>query len=317
MYNNKVFKMQIKHKNYLLLFGLTFMISACHENSTLNNDSQNSIPEVVQDVKPSNFEDKKQISDIEDNESILSNKTVQLAQVNSQKFTANYLKENYPDNLYEIYDYDVNADSVKDKIFSTKNDERNTYQGNDLIVYLGQTDGVYKLSLKTTNFTDETGWFLTDIYPFSNQFGFILKTSYSPHGHSNRYFYFSNNNNNWKITKYISDGALNTGEEYYCIEDKNFNLKESTDLRDFSFDNITNNEEILEYCPLPPIEYIVKAGKAEILNEKFDSRSPPNYYVKGDTFEAFDQNEDWVKVSYKNGTKFGWIDKRNLKPISD
>ncbi|WP_356652511.1 GW dipeptide domain-containing protein [Psychrobacter sp. APC 3350] len=33
--------------------------------------------------------------------------------------------------------------------------------------------------------------------------------------------------------------------------------------------------------------------------------------------EAFDQNEDWVKVSYKNGTKFGWIDKRDLNPVAD
>lgn len=305
--------MQIKHKNYLLLFGLTFMISACHENSTLSKDSQDSIPEVVQDVKPSNFEDEKQISDIEDNESIPSNKTVQLAQVNSQKFTANYLKENYPDNLYEIYDYDVNADSVKDKIFSTKNDERNTYQGNDLIVYLGQTNGVYKLSLKTTNFTDETGWFLYNIYPRADHSGFILKNYFSTRGNSNQSYYFEKINNEWTIMKYVSDGTLITGENYYCIER---NRSASSKFEYGKSANLTE-KQFKEECPPLPTNYQVIAEKAEILDEGFESRSPPNYYIKGDTFEAFDQNEDWVKVSYKNGTKFGWIDKRNLKPISE
>ena len=68
---------------------------------------------------------------------------------------------------------------------------------------------------------------------------------------------------------------------------------------------------------LPPTTYQVIVDKAEILNESFESRSPPNYYIKGDSFDAFDQNEDWVQVSYKNGAKFGWIDKRDLKPASD
>ena len=65
---------------------------------------------------------------------------------------------------------------------------------------------------------------------------------------------------------------------------------------------------------MPAIKYVVKTEKAEILSEDFESRSPPNYYIKSDLIEAFDQNEDWVKVSYKNGTKFGWIDKRELVP---
>ena len=58
----------------------------------------------------------------------------------------------------------------------------------------------------------------------------------------------------------------------------------------------------------------VKKEKAEILDESFELRTKPNYYIKGDLIEAFDQNEDWVKVSYKNATKFGWIDKRDLSP---
>lgn len=72
----------------------------------------------------------------------------------------------------------------------------------------------------------------------------------------------------------------------------------------------------LKLCPLP-IEYVVKVDQAEILDENFESRLPSNYYIKGDAVEAFNQNEDWVKVSYRNSTKFGWIDKRDLTPFSD
>ena len=132
--------MSINHKKYLLLFGLTLMISACKENSTLINDTQTPILNAVHDIQPNSFEKNKKISYIKNNESVSFDKTEQLVQANNQKFTAKYLAGNYPNNLYETYDYDVNTDGIKDKIFSSKNDENNTYQGDDLIVYLRNPD---------------------------------------------------------------------------------------------------------------------------------------------------------------------------------
>ena len=303
--------MSINHKKYLLLFGLILMISACKENSTSVNDTQTLILNVVHDIQLNSFENEKQISNIKDNESASSNKTEQTIQVNNQKFTAKYLAENYPNNLYEIYDYDVNTDGIKDKIFSSKNDENNTYQGDDLIVYLRNPDKLYRLSLETTNYTDETGWFLTDIYPRENHSGFILKTHYSPRGNSNQFYYFDKIDNEWMLSKYVSEGTLITGEDYYCVENNNFNLSE------FEYGESANftEKQFQEKCSPLPLEYRVIVEKAEILTDNFESRSPPNYYIKGDTIEAFDQNEDWVKVAYKNGTKFGWVAKRNLKSI--
>lgn len=88
-----------------------------------------------------------------------------------------------------------------------------------------------------------------------------------------------------------------------------------TDIKNGSLlETQISEKDIPNKCPPPPISYVLKAEQAKILNEKFESRSTPNYYIKGDLIEAFDQNEDWVKVSYKNGTKFGWIDKRELVP---
>lgn len=51
--------MSINHKKYLLLFGLTLMISACKENSTLINDTQAPFLNVVHDIQPNSFENEK------------------------------------------------------------------------------------------------------------------------------------------------------------------------------------------------------------------------------------------------------------------
>lgn len=107
------------------------------------------------------------------------------------------------------------------------------------------------------------------------------------------------------------DGYTEQDHDYYCTDNTMTTVSEYTQSIGASF---SNDEELLQNCPLLPIKYVVKTEQAEILNEDFESRSPPNYYIKGDLVKAFDQNEDWVKVSYKNGTKFGWIDKRELVP---
>ena len=224
------------------------------------------------------------------------------------------IEAKYDENTHKIFTFDVNADGIDDKVISSINDENNnTYQGDDLIVYLKNTDGLYRLSLETTNFTDEVGWFLYDIYPSANHSGFILKIIYSPRGRSNQYFYFSQKNKDWRIEKYISEGTLITGEDYYCIENNNVALSEFEYAKSATY----SESQFQSLCPPPPTKYVVKTDQAEILDEKFESRSKPNYYIKGDLIEAFDQNEDWVKVSYKNGTKFGWIDKRDLSPVAD
>ncbi|MBF0658425.1 hypothetical protein IPZ60_06705 [Psychrobacter sp. NG25] len=224
------------------------------------------------------------------------------------------IEAKYDENTHKIFTFDVNADGIDDKVISSINDENNnTYQGDDLIVYLKNTDGLYRLSLETTNFTDEVGWFLYDIYPSANHSGFILKIIYSPRGRSNQYFYFSQKNKDWRIEKYISEGALITGEDYYCIENNNVALSEFEYAKSATY----SENQFQNLCPPPPTKYVIKTDQAEILDEKFESRSKPNYYIKGDLIEAFDQNEDWVKVSYKNGTKFGWIDKRDLSPVAD
>ena len=223
------------------------------------------------------------------------------------------IEAKYDENSHKIFTFDVNADDVDDLVISRINDHNNAYQGNELYVLTGDKSGKYTLSLDTSNYTDETGWFFADIYPRKNHSGFILKIIYSPRGRSNQYFYFSQKNKDWRIEKYVSEGTLITGKDYYCIENNNVTLSEFEYAKSATY----SESQFQSLCPPPPTKYVFKTDQAEILNEEFKSRSKPNYYIKGDLIEAFDQNEDWVKVSYKNSTKFGWIDKRDLSPVAD
>lgn len=117
------------------------------------------------------------------------------------------------------------------------------------------------------------------------------------------------------IKKEIVKGYLGD-DQFYCHYSKKYNVSRSNSLPD-TLETQISEKDIPNKCPLPPINYEIAVDRAEILDEGFESRSPPNYHIKGDSIEAVNQNEDWAQVSYKNGTKFGWIDKRDLIPVSD
>lgn len=214
-------------------------------------------------------------------------------------------------NQFKIFTLDVTADGIDDLVISRINDNANLYQGDELYVLTGDKGGKYKLSLETSSFTDDGGFFLAEILPRPNNNGFSLSTYFSSKGFPFKDYYFILKNNKWHINSFATEGYLANGKEYYCIDNQEFSLQ-GLDSRTSSLDKSDN--EILQDCPPLPIKYTVKKEKAEILDESFELRTKPNYYIKGDLIEAFDQNEDWVKVSYKNATKFGWIDKRDLSP---
>ncbi|WP_201504219.1 GW dipeptide domain-containing protein [Psychrobacter aestuarii] len=232
-----------------------------------------------------------------------------------KSFSVKDIEEKYEENKYKIFPFDVNADGISDIIVSNINDDDNLYQGDDLIVYLGLSSDRYLLSLDSTNYTEDGGFLFNNISPRSSNAGFILSTHFSSKGYPFIDYYFVLENNKWMIKKEIVKGYLDDNQ-FYCRYSKNYNVSRSNLLPDI-LENQVSEKDILNKCLPPPINYIVKIEKAEILNENFESRSPPNYYIKGDSIEAVSQNEDWVQVSYKNGTKFGWIDKHDLKPVSE
>lgn len=228
-----------------------------------------------------------------------------------QQFASNELAQTYSSNLYQFYNFDVNADGIKDKIITHKTDKQNVYQGDDLFIYLGTSDSKYKLSLETTNFTDEAAWFLKNITPRSEYSGFILTTYFADRGHSKQSFYFGLQNDKWLMTKYVSAGTLITGVPYYCIENH------SSDISNVSYGESSEYSEAAFEKNCPPLvsRYKVTANKAEILDQNFNPQIPTNYYIKGDVIEAVAQNEDWIKVTYKQDSKYGWVDKGGLKAL--
>ena len=230
----------------------------------------------------------------------------------SQQFTSNELAQTYDSNLYQFYNFDVNADGIKDKIITHKNNKNNIHQGNDLFVYVGDINNKYQLTLKTNNFTDDNGWSLYHMTPRSDSLGFILTSYFADRGHSEQSFYFGLQNDEWIMTKYVSAGTLITGVGYYCIE----NL--SSDISNVSYGESSEYSaaEFVTKCPPLASSYKVTANKAEILDQDFNPQTPSNYYVKGNVIEAVAQNEDWIKVRYKQDSKYGWVDKGGLKALS-
>ena len=229
-----------------------------------------------------------------------------------QPFTSNELAQTYDSNLYQFYNFDVNADGIKDKIITHKNNKNNIHQGNDLFVYVGDINNKYQLTLKTNNFTDDNGWSLYHITPRSDSLGFILTSYFADRGHSEQSFYFGLQNDEWLMTKYVSAGKLITGSSYYCIENHNSVISDVG----YEKSNEYNEAEFKKYCPPLASRYKVTANKAEILDQDFNPQISTNYYIKGDVIEAVAQNQDWIKVSYKQDSKYGWVDKGSLKALS-
>ena len=238
-----------------------------------------------------------------------------------KKFTFNgslslqEIKKDLPEDQFEIFTFGVNADDIDDLVISRINDENNLFQGNELYVLTGDKSGKYTLSLSTRSNTDDGGFFLSSIIPKSNGKGFIISTYFSSRGYPYKDYYFTLDNDEWKIVKVVVKGYVGDNA-FYCEHLTNHNVSSPT-AESKGLDVQNSENDILTQCPAPPTKYVVTSDKAEILDEKSESRLSPNYYIKGDSIEAVNQNEDWVQVSYKEGTKFGWIDKRDLSPISD
>lgn len=233
-----------------------------------------------------------------------------------KSFSFTDIVEKHEKKTHKIFTFDINGDGIDDKVIThinKLNSSGSGYQGNDLVIYLGVTNDKYMLSLNSINYTQDGLFYFSSLSPRTNSTGFILSTYFGSRGYPYKDYYFTLDNDQWKIAKVIVKGYMGDNA-FYCEHLTDYNVSNPTaEPENLEVQNSEN--DILNQCPAPPTKYTVISEKAEILTEGFESRSSPNYYIKDDSIEAVNQNEDWVKVSYKNGTKFGWVDKRNLKSI--
>lgn len=232
----------------------------------------------------------------------------------------NYLSEKYLKNKYKNYlffEFDVDGDRLLDYIIVGNSDIEN----NVLYIYLSKNKDQYELSSYGTNFNEDGGNKFLEIVPRSNGKGFILSTYFPDRGYYIKDYYISpllDVKNQWVLEKIVEKGYISgdiSGKYYedyfyYCNHMQKSNF--FTYDMGISFDNY-DDEEKLEKCSIS-MEYTVSDQQAEILNNDFKKLNPKNYFILGDKVVAIDQNDDWVKVSYKNNSKFGWVSKKQLIP---
>ena len=226
---------------------------------------------------------------------------------------ANY-KQFFPSPLFTSFHFDVNNDGKRDLLVAKDKSTDNSYQGDELYVYLAKGK-YYELDLSSITFADAPSTLFSTITPRHNNKGFIVSTYWanSEKDYIKEYL-FEQVGTEWWVTHGVLKSTVDTGEAYYCQSRTQYNA--TTDFARFDLDKEVDDDYKLQNCPIPPTRYKVVSDKAEILNENFVPNKPASYFIKGDIIQQPDifygQNQDWVKVSYKGGSKSGWVRKRDL-----
>lgn len=122
---------------------------------------------------------------------------------------------------YFIKTFDINKDGIKDKIVS-----HNRYQGDELLVFLGDKNNKYKFTLQTTNFSEDGGNQIFDINETKE--GFQIITLFPDRGDFRKNYFVSCINNIF-ILKKIKSESYSWQDRYTenCVTNLNFKLNNS------------------------------------------------------------------------------------------
>lgn len=145
---------------------------------------------------------------------------VQLDSDNKDKYSL----LNYSNN-YIVYTFDINGDEVDDKVVSSK-----PYQGNELLIFLGENNNELKLSLETINFSQDGGNILKNITPQKDNNGFILTTYFPDRGYYEEVYDIRFNNKTWTLETITYKTSSSLSEDkvaYICEVAQNINLNDS------------------------------------------------------------------------------------------
>lgn len=124
-----------------------------------------------------------------------------------------------------IRTFDINKDGIADKVVSSIANE-----GEDLLVFFGNRTGGYDEVLETTNFSEDGGNIIKDIYEIPGSKGFMVKTYFPDRGYYEKEFYIVPENNTWilknTIYKTMSDVSENA-VKYICEVKQNIDITKS------------------------------------------------------------------------------------------
>lgn len=225
---------------------------------------------------------------------------------------ANY-KQFFPSPLFASFHFDINNDGKRDLIVA-KDKSNGDSQDDELYVYLSKGK-YYELDLSSITFADAPATLFSTVTPRHNHKGFIVST-YQANSEKDyiKEYLFEQVGAEWWVTYGVLKSTVDTGAAYYCQSRTQYNA--TTDFARFDLDKEIDDDYKLKNCPIPPTRYKVISEKAEILNEDFMPNKLPSYFIKGDIIQQPDifygQNQDWVRVNYKDDSKSGWVRKRDL-----
>lgn len=203
------------------------------------------------------------------------------------------------------HEIDINSDGMKDKIIITHHQD-----DGQAIIFINQGDKCYAKELAMPSMIDEAFRHFYAIMPRSNHQGFILETYFPDRGDTRTQFYIRKTADDWMI-EHIADAGGNHKGDYLCV----FNINKAVLQLDELPYSYYDSAETGYNCPVARRYRIVK-NKAVIYDESFEPTKA--YYIKDDIVSVYYyQNLDWIKIVYKNGTKIGYLSKKDLRVLMD
>ncbi|WP_068939972.1 hypothetical protein [Chryseobacterium timonianum] len=147
------------------------------------------------------------------------NEDIKLLNGKAEEKNAISISKYLNNNQYLVKTFDINKDGFSDKIISSK-----PYEGEDLLLFLGDNSSNYKFVLKTTNFSQDGGNQISDIKQTKD--GFVLVTVFPDRGDSRSNYYISSSNESFILKKIEQESySWQDGYTETCIQNFNFDLK--------------------------------------------------------------------------------------------
>lgn len=148
---------------------------------------------------------------------------IRLLKGNNEQTQSGGLDQYINNKNYFVATFDVNKDGIKDKIVS-----HNRYQGDELLVFLGDKEGHYKLALRSTNFSEDGGNQIVNIKETKE--GYEIITEFPDRGYVQKKYLISCQNNSFLLKRIESESSSwQDGYTEHCVQQLNLNLGQSTE----------------------------------------------------------------------------------------
>lgn len=218
-------------------------------------------------------------------------------------------------NNYFIRTFDVNKDGIEDKIVSSK-----PYQGEDLFIFLGNSQKEYKLSLEGYNFNEDGGNIIDDIVPIFNSKGIMIKTYFPGIGSYEKEYYILPVNQNWILRNIIYKTTSDNSEnavKYICDVFQNIDITKSGWMD--KINEIPDENERRKKCKTEAIikdkkTYSIQDpdGYTNLRKDKSTSSEILQQIKSGESIDVLENQGDWWLVKTSQG-KQGYVHKSRVK----